>query len=198
MAKVRFYGDLKRFGSEFKLEVETGAEALRALLIQIPGLRQHISQGRYKVRVGEKQLDMDTLDKGMHARLKRKTEIRITPVVAGAKNGGLFQTILGAALVVIGAIGTFTPFGQALGGAAWGPYAMQIGGAMMLGGVAQMLAKTPKTSSSSSADNGAANNYFSSLENVVGQGDPVPLLYGRMRVGSHVISQGLITDVTSS
>lgn len=137
---------------------------------------------------------MDTLDKGMHARLKRETEIRITPVIAGAKNGGLFQTILGAALVVIGAIGTFTQSGQALGGAAWGPYAMQVGGAMMLGGVAQMLTKTPKTSASSSADNGAANNYFSSLENVVGQGGPVPLLYGRMRVGSHVISPGLITD----
>ncbi len=167
------------------------------MLIQIPGLRQHISQGRYKVRVGEKKLDMDTLEKGMHARLKQNTEIRITPVVAGAKNGGLFQTILGAALVVIGAIGVFTPFGQALGGAVWGTYAMQIGAAMMIGGVAQMLTKTPKTnSSSSSTDNGIANNYFSSLENVVGQGDPVPLLYGRMRVGSHVISQGITTDKT--
>ncbi|WP_213993876.1 tail assembly protein [Sodalis sp. dw_96] len=185
MATVRFYGDLKRFGSEFQLEVETGAEALRALLIQIPGLRQHISEGRYKVRVGEKQLTMDTLKKGMHTRLKRHTEIRITPVVAGAKNGGLFQTILGAALIVIGVIFSETPFGAPL---------IATGIGLAAGGVAQMLTKTPKTSTSSSADNGATNNYFSSLENVVGQGDPVPLLYGRMRVGSHVISQGLITD----
>ncbi|WP_413724642.1 tail assembly protein [Sodalis sp. RH16] len=195
MATVRFYGDLKRFGSEFQLDVETGAEALRALLIQIPGLRQHISEGRYKVRVGEKQLTMDTLDKGMHARLKRKTEIRITPVVAGAKNGGLFQTILGSALIAIGVVVTGMTFGSA---AAVGGALISVGIGLAAGGVAQMLTKTPKTSTSSNADNGTANNYFSSLENVVGQGDPVPLLYGRMRVGSHVISQGLITDVTSS
>ncbi|WP_243701391.1 hypothetical protein [Sodalis ligni] len=135
---------------------------------------------------------MDTLEKGMHARLKRKTKIRIMPVVAGAKNGGLFQTILGAALVAVGAVLSFTPL------AAASPFLYATGASMILGGVAQMLTKTPKTSSSSSADNGTGNNFFSSLENVVGQGDPVPLLYGRLRVGSHVISQGLITDVTSS
>ncbi len=191
MAKVRFYGDLKRFGSDFQLEVDTGAEAIRALLFQIPGLRQHLREGRYKVRVGEKKLDMDTLEKGMHARLKQNTEIRITPVVAGAKNAGLFQTVLGAALVAVGVVLSFTPF------AAASPFLYATGASMMLGGVAQMLTKTPKTNSSSSGtDNGIANNYFSSLENVVGQGDPVPLLYGRMRVGSHVISQGITTDKT--
>ncbi|AHF77895.1 Tail assembly protein I [Sodalis praecaptivus] len=165
--------------------VDTGAEALRGLLIQIPGLRQHISEGRYRVRVGKKSLSMDTLEKGMHAKIGKDTEVRITPVVAGAKSGGLFQTILGTALVAVGVWLSGTPFGAPL---------IATGIGLMAGGVAQMLTRTPKTSSSSNADNGEANNYFSSLENVVGQGDPVPLLYGRMRVGSHVISQGLITD----
>ncbi|WP_413730783.1 tail assembly protein [Sodalis sp. RH22] len=194
MAKVRFYGDLKRFGSVFQLEVDTGAEAIRALLFQIPGLRKHLREGRYKVRVGENKLDMDTLEKGMHVRLKQNTEIRITPVVAGAKNAGLFQTVLGAALIAVGVIVGGMSFGLA---APISAGLISVGIGLMAGGVAQMLTKTPKTnSSSSSTDNGIANNYFSSLENVVGQGDPVPLLYGRMRVGSHVISQGITTDKT--
>jgi predicted phage tail protein len=119
------------------------------------------------------------------------TEVRITPVVAGAKNGGLFQIVLGAALIAISLIPAVAAFSAPL---AAGMLSAGIG--LAVGGVAQLLTKTPSTSASSSADNGTANNYFSSLENVVGQGQPVPLLYGRLRVGSHVISQGINTDIT--
>ncbi|ECV9903517.1 tail assembly protein [Salmonella enterica subsp. enterica] len=38
-------------------------------------------------------------------------------------------------------------------------------------------------------DNGKQNTYFSSLENMVAQGNPVPVLYGEMKIGSRVISQ---------
>lgn len=66
-------------------------------------------------------------------------DIRIAPVIAGAKRAGVLQTVLGAALIVVGAIGMYTPFGQAFGGAVWGPYAMSTGIAMMAGGIVQML-----------------------------------------------------------
>jgi len=69
--------------------------------------------------------------------------IRIVPVIIGSKRAGALQTILGAALVVVGAIGAFTPIGQAFGGAAWGPAAMKVGAALMVGGVAQMLSPQP-------------------------------------------------------
>lgn len=47
----------------------------------------------------------------------------------------MFQTILGAVMVVIGAIGAFTPWGQALGGGVWGSYMMQMGGAIISAGI---------------------------------------------------------------
>ncbi|EKE9498154.1 tail assembly protein, partial [Escherichia coli] len=42
-------------------------------------------------------------------------------------------------------------------------------------------------------DNGKQNTYFSSLDNMVAQGNVLPVLYGEMRVGSRVISQEIST-----
>ncbi|GCL27810.1 phage tail assembly protein [Escherichia coli] len=44
-----------------------------------------------------------------------------------------------------------------------------------------------------SADNGKQNTFFSSLDNMIAQGNPLPVLYGEMRVGSRVISQSIST-----
>ncbi|EQC0009507.1 phage minor tail protein L [Escherichia coli] len=43
------------------------------------------------------------------------------------------------------------------------------------------------------SDNGKQNTYFSSLDNMVAQGNVLPVLYGEMRVGSRVISQEIST-----
>lgn len=64
---------------------------------------------------------------------------------------------------------------------------------MALGGVAQMLTPVPKTPAMSQTDNGRQNTYFSSLDNMVAQGNPLPVLYGEMQIGSRVISQMLST-----
>ncbi|END90631.1 putative tail assembly protein I [Escherichia coli P0302293.7] len=63
---------------------------------------------------------------------------------------------------------------------------------MMLGGVAQMLAPKARTPRSQT-DNGKQNTYFSSLDNMVAQGNVLPVLYGEMRVGSRVVSQEIST-----
>jgi len=38
------------------------------------------------------------------------------------------------------------------------------------------------------------NTSFSSLDNTIAQGAPVPLCYGTMKIGSKVLSQGLETE----
>ena len=45
----------------------------------------------------------------------------------------------------------------------------------------------------STTDNGKQNTYFSSLDNMVAQGNVLPVLYGEMRVGSRVVSQEIST-----
>nr|WP_311237735.1 NlpC/P60 family protein [Escherichia coli] len=63
----------------------------------------------------------------------------------------------------------------------------------LVGGVAQMLAPKPKTPRTQTTDNGKQNTYFSSLDNMVAQGNVLPVLYGEMRVGSRVVSQEIST-----
>jgi predicted phage tail protein len=48
-------------------------------------------------------------------------------------------------------------------------------------------------SSESAQDNSITNNTYTSIENRVGQGRPVPILLGEMKVGSNVGSLGIDT-----
>ncbi|EHL37063.1 Tail assembly protein I, partial [Salmonella enterica subsp. enterica serovar Montevideo str. ATCC BAA710] len=51
-----------------------------------------------------------------------------------------------------------------------------------------------KTSAEAAETNTLTNNSFTSAENRVGQGRPVPILLGEMAVGSNVISLGIDTS----
>ncbi len=64
-----------------------------------------------------------------------------------------------------------------------------LGASMILGGVAQMLAPKAKTPDYRATDNGRQNTYFSSLDNMIAQGNPMPVPYGEMLVGSRRISR---------
>lgn len=67
---------------------------------------------------------------------------------------------------------------------------MAAGLGLMIGGVAMMLTKLPKTDKS--ADGGTnKNTYFSNLDNTIAQGAPVPPCFGKIKIGSKVLSQGL-------
>ncbi|EEQ7963533.1 tail assembly protein, partial [Escherichia coli] len=68
-----------------------------------------------------------------------------------------------------------------------------LGASMILGGAAQMLAPKAKTPDYRVTDNGRQNTYFSSLDNMIAQGNPMPVPYGEMLVGSRRISQDIST-----
>ncbi|OOF68278.1 tail assembly protein [Rodentibacter caecimuris] len=190
MVKVRFYGALKQFGTEFNLEVNNTAEIIRALTSQIPNLRQFLQQGLFKVRIGKDYLDNRYLEKGMFYQLKEKMTVCFTPVLKGSKKAGLFQTIVGAVMVVVGVAATVFSWGSLA------PYSGQLiagGIAMMAGGVAQMLTKMPSMSGIGNEQEKKNSTSFSNLSNMVAQGKPMPLAYGRIRTGSLIISQGIET-----
>nr|DAM43560.1 MAG TPA: tail assembly protein [Caudoviricetes sp.] len=182
MVNVRFYGSLKQFGTKFRLDCKTPAEVVQALTSQIPKLRQFIQQGLFTVRVGREYLDNRYLEQGLNQHLKDDSTVHFTPVLKGSKKAGLFQTIVGAVMVVVGA---FTSWA---GGAA-----LIAGGiGLIAGGVAQMLTKMPSMSTGKDAERKQSTS-FSNLSNMAAQGRPMPLAYGRIRVGSLIISQGVET-----
>lgn len=192
MATVRFYGDLQRYGRKFKLDVLTAGEAIKALMVQLPGLRQQVQKGEYRVRIAGKDIYQDDLNTGMQSLLPDNAVIHLIPHLAGAKNGGILPIVMGVAMVVAAfwsAGASLTTLGT------WG--AMQgmlaaSGAAMILSGTMMMLTKMPLTGPMTAEKSG--NTAFSNLDNTVTQGQPIPLCYGEMMIGSKVLSQGVTTE----
>ena len=185
---IRLYGKLgAKFGRLHHFSVHNVREAIRALCVMLPGFEQELrSSGRhgvaYAVFLGRTNIGIDQLE---HP--PGKSDIRIAPVLQGSKRGGVLQTIVGIILVVVGAVVSY------FGGGAGTPI-MQAGFVMIAGGVLQML--SPQASGSSAkdkVDNGASYN-FNGAVNPTAQGNPVGLLYGRMRVGGAIISGGVYAE----
>ncbi|WP_416046718.1 tail assembly protein [Cupriavidus basilensis] len=185
---IRLYGLLgARFGRVHQLAVASAAEAVRALCVLLPGFQQELASSKargiaYAVFVGKRNLHHEEL----HLPPGRD-EIRIAPLLQGSKRAGLFQTIIGAVLIVVGAVISFY-------GGGMGAPLMKFGAAMMFGGVIQMLSpQQAGLSAKDRPDNGASYN-FNGPVNTTAQGNPVPLLYGRMIVGSAVVSAGIYAE----
>ncbi|ELY2796213.1 tail assembly protein [Cronobacter dublinensis] len=190
---VRLYGALgARFGREHQLVIASPAEACRALSVIIPGFEQymqtaHLRGLRFAVFRGKKNIGQDELKHN-----SGDADIRIAPVIAGSKRAGVLQTILGAVLVVVGAIGM--TIGQAWGGATWGPYALQAGIGLMAGGVVQMLSPQPGGLASRQDPDNAPSYAFGGPVNTTAMGNPVGLLYGEREIGGAIVSAGIYTN----
>tara|TARA_R100000781_G_scaffold95966_1_gene60055 strand:- start:325 stop:951 length:627 start_codon:yes stop_codon:yes gene_type:complete len=205
MKVVKVYGELKkRLGgkSQFKFDVRTPAEALKALCANFPGLDQWLLDSQkdgvaYKVLLGKERIHEENAEKLLLPWSEKET-FRITPVIAGAGGAGRF--LAGALLVGIAifnpVVGMGLAGGMGFGAAAGAGFgAMMVAAAgnlgiyLMLSGVAQMLSPTPKAPDLNA--NKIKNYSFSGILNTTSQGFPVPICYGRCFTGSAVISAGL-------
>lgn len=205
---VVLHGALAQFGASFDLDVKSPVEAIRALIVQIRGFRQALSEGHYRVlKAKTEHLPEDLSLEELKLRLGRNNEIHIVPVIEGSSSGwgkilagvaiiglaiaapyalglagGLAATIPGTAIATIGFSGI--TFGGIAG----------LGAAIALGGVAQMLSPAPTQAGGSASVDTKASFLFGSADNVTQQGVPVPLVFGEFVVGSVVISVGLSTE----
>src|SRR5699024_2686013 len=173
-----------RFGRTFRLAVSTPAEAVRALAVQIPGFEQMLMRDkryRYAVFLDKRNLTEDELT------MQGAGDIRIAPIIAGSKSGGLFNAVLGVALIALGA---FT-FGAT---SAIGLGLIAGGAGMLVGGAMQMLMPMPQGLTDSQGADNKPSYAFGGAVNTVAQGNPVGLLYGKRRVGGAIVSAGIYTE----
>jgi predicted phage tail protein len=200
LVEVRLYGHLRRrFGPRYKLDVRTPGEAVHALCCVVPGFRQHVgvehSAPGYKIFIGDEQIDPNNeLD-----RLTNRKVIKIVPHIAGSKEGGLFGIILGAALIAFAVLTAGAGLAAVSligvpGVATVGSIAMSLGISMVLGGISQMMTKAPDAPKPAERPENLPSYIFNGAVNTTAQGNAVPVLYGRMEVGSQVISSGLSTS----
>ena len=192
MTRIELGGALgKTFGRTHDRLIRTTAEAINALSKTICGFEQYLNTSKnrgltYAVFKGKRNIGKDDLCFPVTGEV-----IRIIPVVIGSKKAGLLQTVLGAVLVVVGvAVGYLS--GGTLSAVGYG--AAKLGAAMMLGGVVQMLSPQPAGLASKQDAENRASYAFGGVTNTAAQGNPVPILYGRRRIGGAIISAGIYVE----
>lgn len=189
MKHVILYGHLaKQFGRHHYFDVRTPAEAIRALCANFKTFRAHVmahNEPGYHVRVGKDYRDQEGLAYPID------DVIKIVPAVGGAS--GEARILLGAAILFVAPYAAGWVFantsmvGLATGIASMGP---QIGMSLLLGGVASLLTTPPKAESVEPPES-KPGYAFNGPVNTVTQGNPVPVCYGRMLIGSQVASASM-------
>lgn len=177
MITVRLYGHLKDFGREFILDVKTPAAAIGALCKMIPGFRSRLqsrSEPGYHIRVGQEFRDKD----GIRMPCGRREIVKIIPATAGS--GAEIRIVIGIVMIVVGLYSS--------------PQLVGMGAAMLVGGVAELLAPKPKKQDANSDSTVAQSYSFSGPMNTSGQGVPVFVGFGRLLVGSHLASGQIYTE----
>lgn len=187
---IKLSGSLgRKFGVFHELAVSSYPEAIRALSSQIAGFKEFMtsrvgSQSKFAVFVDGKNVGQYDSHNWNCAK-----EVRIIPIPTGSKSGGLLNVVIGA--VLIGS--AFLTGGASI--AAWGALASSLamaGGAMILGGVTQML--SPQAGGTKVANNQSTENRasyaFGGAVNTVAAGYPVPLPYGERKIGGAIFSAG--------
>ena len=189
---IRLYGRLgAQFGRVHRLDVQTCSEAIRALCVLIDGFEHYMRNAkkngiRFAVFKGKENITAENLVTGLGDR-----EFRIAPIAVGAKKGGLFQTILGAVMVVVGVAITFGTAGTM---STFGAYLAMTGASFMLGGVMQMLSPQPQGMSQREDTDNKPSYAFGQPVNTTAQGNPVGVLWGYREIGGAVLSAGIIAN----
>ncbi|HAT2303702.1 MULTISPECIES: tail assembly protein [Citrobacter] len=192
LTTIRLYGALgARFGRVHKLAVQTSAEAVKALCINLDSLESYLMNAKkngmtFAVFRGKRNIGVED-----YQNLAGNSDIRIAPVMEGAKKAGLFQTILGAIMIVAGIVVTGMTFGSA---GVIGAGMVSAGIGMMAGGIYQMLSPQPKGLQGRDDPDNKPSYAFGSSVNTLAMGNPVAVLYGEREIGGAIISAGIVAE----
>lgn len=175
MITLFLYGELaEEFGDSIKLAASTPREAVLALSYQSEKYKNTILQNDWHVMVGK---DNDISEKELDLSLGKVTEVYLIPVIEGSNSSAGW---VGAAMVIVGTVLVFTGIGAPLG------YGM-IGAGVGLMVADMVLAGVEMPDTAVSADSNASF-LFTGPSNSNNQGVAIPRGYGRMLVGSTVVS----------
>ena len=200
MLTVRLHGHLEdKYGSEFKFQATSVREVIDALQANFDDFTEEFikDQRAYNILVDAEAQEIN----GCIVPIKTDSTIDIIPIIGGAgflKSLGLI--IVGALLIVAApyaagflfggtagatAVGAVYGLGATLGGVVGATVTAitAVGWGLALAGVASLLAGPDGPDGG-----GPQSTSLSNTENIIGQGMPIPIGYGRLMVGSVVLS----------
>ena len=196
LRKIKLYGELAKFvgHKEFEVKAETVGKAISFLIHNFPGIESYMSPKYYQVKVGNYDIDKEEIHHPVG-----KQDIHFIPVISGAGRG-LGKILLGAVLIGIavasGGTGLSLGAGGVFGftGGSLAAIGGNIGLALVLSGVSDMLFPVPKPQKFTSEEDPQLSFNFSGVQNTSRAGTPVPIVYGEIFTGSVVISAAVDTN----
>ncbi|WP_443700913.1 tail assembly protein [Pseudomonas sp.] len=182
MTRIYLSGSLARKFFRFKdYQLESGCawEGFKALKNTVDGFAEEIARlSRLGLRFAIFRNRKNTGENDWGTGGTR--EIRIVPVISGAKRAGILQTVLGVVLIAMSSI---------TNGATLAP-----GIALTAGGVIQMLSPQVPGLKQSSAPENAASYAFGSAKNTTASGNIIPICIGHRAWGGVIISASIYAE----
>lgn len=177
MIHIVFKGYLEAMYPEGLMVAAESAYEAMAALSQFPGFR------REDGKTHDVFLPQFLSEAAVKERTNQST-ILVVPVLGGAggKGGSWF-------MVAVGCILLFTPlagYGVSLIGTGLTVSFATIGAMMLLNGVVGLLMPQPSSSTSGTTDE--TSSYIAGGKNTVKIGTRIPILYGRRKIGGHLLS----------
>ena len=195
LRKVKLYGELADFVGHKELDavINSTADAIRFLVSNFPKLEAHMADRYYKVLVDDYEIGEEDIHNPIG-----QSDISIVPVIAGA-GGGLGRTLLGVAMIGLafampGANFSGLGFSAAKGFSGFQAAIGNIGIALTLQGVSQMLFPLPQPQDFNNEEDPRISFRFSGVQNTSRAGTSHPIVYGEIVTGSVVISAGIDTN----
>ncbi len=195
LRKVKLYGELADFVGHKELDavINSTADAIRFLVSNFPKLEAHMADRYYKVLVDDYEIGEEDIHNPIG-----QSDISIVPVIAGA-GGGVGKTLLGVAMIGLafampGAVFGGTGFTAAAGFSGFQAAVGNLGIALTLMGVSEMLFPLPKPQDFSNEEDPRISFSFSGVQNTSRAGTSHPIAYGEIVTGSVVISAGIDTN----
>ena len=194
---IHLGGDLaKEFKPEYKLDVQSVAEAVRAInAITGDRFKRAVLKNKYYRIVRGKDLNDES--KALNIETLTITysdeDFYICPVPAGSGDDGWLNIVLGVVLIVVAVY--CPPFAGAAGGS-WAAYAgeamISLGMGLALTGVSQLMSPAIPTGYADRESPEEKPSYlFNGPTNTIEQGGPVPVVHGKFKIGSTVISAAI-------
>lgn len=177
----------QRFGRTHRRALTSASEVFRALSNTIDGFDAYLREARAKGLDFVIFRDRRNIGHEEFELLGPGDELRIIPVIRGSKRAGVFQALLGTALV---AAAIWMP-GVSI---AASNLMFSVGAAMAVGGVVQMLSPQVAGLRMRQDPDNKPSYAFGGPVNTTASGNPVPLLYGQREIGGAIISAGVYAE----
>ena len=199
LRKVKLYGELAKFvgHKEFDVQVDTVGKAVSFLIHNFPKLEKYMNPKYYQVKVGNSDISKDEINYPIG-----NQDIHFIPVIQGAGRGGLGKILLGTVLIGVavatGGTSLALGFGGFSGGRGIRAALGNIGLAVTLSRVREMLFPLPQPQQFNSENDPQLSFSFSGIQNTSRAGTPIPIVYGEIFTGSVVISVSVDTNQVSA